>query len=288
MQNPDLLHRYIFDDLHVRGELVQLHQSLADILAGHDYPDAIKVLLAELMAATSLLTATLKFEGDIAVQLQGDGPVKYAVINGNHLQQMRGVARLNENAQLQGATAHIPSLLGNGHMVITITPKNGERYQGVVELTADTLAECLENYFKQSEQLETRLWLESDTAASSPRAGGMLLQVLPVEKQQSIEDFRHLEALTETITKDELLTLEPNQLLTRLYHQDNPKVFEPQKVSFVCGCSREKSEAAIINLGPAEINQLIEEQGAIAITCEYCNTAYQFSEAQLKALSQLQ
>jgi len=284
MPQQDLLHRYIFEDLHVRGELVQLQQSIDDVLSGHDYPAPVQTLLAELMVATSLLTATLKFEGDIAVQLQGDGPIRYAVINGNHQQEMRGIARLQSEVHGTG----MQSLLGKGVMVITITPNVGEPYQGVVPLTEPTLAGCLEMYFKQSEQLDTRMWIEADVTGDKAKAAGMLLQVLPVEQEKSRQDFLHLEALTDTVKREELLELDSITLLTRLYHQDNPQLFEPQAIKFVCGCSREKSESAVINLGPAEINDIIEEQGSLSIKCEYCNTEYKFSQTELEALAHVQ
>lgn len=200
----DLLHRYIFDQLDVRGELVQIEQTFSDIIAEHNYPEPVKQLLGELLVATSLLTATLKFEGEIAVQLQGDGPVKYAVINGDHQQNMRGVARVH--GEVTGSS--VQDLMGNGYMVITITPHKGERYQGIVPLTSDNLAACLEDYFKQSEQLKTRLWFATRTSGDKVKAAGLFLQVLPVDKEKSEQDFTHLEALSNTIKDEELLDLD--------------------------------------------------------------------------------
>ena len=144
----DLLHRYIFENHDVRGELVQLDQTYSEIIENHNYPPQVKELIGELLVASCLLSATLKFEGDIAVQLQGDGPVKYAVINGDHQQNMRGIARIQSEVKEGG----VLNLIGKGHMVITITPTKGERYQGIVPLESNSLAECLEQYFVQSEQ----------------------------------------------------------------------------------------------------------------------------------------
>ena len=145
----NLLHRYLFENLSVRGELVQLDSAYQHILASKDYPQPIRNLLGELQVATSLLTATLKFEGSITLQLQGDGPVSLAVINGDHEQKLRGVARWEGHID---ANATLHQLIGKGHLVITISPKQGERYQGVVGLEGDTLAEILEGYFERSEQ----------------------------------------------------------------------------------------------------------------------------------------
>ncbi|GAL07820.1 33 kDa chaperonin [Photobacterium aphoticum] len=135
----DSLHRYLFDGVSVRGELVQLGETYQEIISSQAYPAPVQTLLGELLVATSLLTATLKFEGSITVQLQGDGPVSLAVINGDHNQQLRGVARWNGDVPTTGS---IHDLMGKGHMVITITPEKGERYQGVVGLEGDNLAAC--------------------------------------------------------------------------------------------------------------------------------------------------
>jgi Disulfide bond chaperones of the HSP33 family len=158
MAQHDQLHRYLFEQFAVRGELVTVSETWKQILENHNYPLPVKTLLGELLVATSLLTATLKFAGDITVQLQGDGPMTLAVINGNNQQQMRGVARVQgdvpENADLK-------TLVGNGYLVITISPEEGERYQGVVGLEGDTLAACLEDYFMRECSNHPARWYRS-------------------------------------------------------------------------------------------------------------------------------
>ena len=272
----DLLHRYIFENHDVRGELVQLDRTYSEIIENHDYPIEVKQLIGELLVATSLLTATLKFEGDIAVQLQGDGPVKYAVINGDHQQNMRGIARIQGDVNEVG----VLNLIGKGHMVITITPTKGERYQGIVPLVSNSLAECLEQYFQQSEQLRTRMWISTDT--ETEKCAGMLLQVLPVNKEKAEEDFTHLEALTNTIKDEELLNLDGHTVLTRLYHEDNPRLFDPQPVSFRCGCSRDKIANAIVNVGKDVLLEDAKQQGAVKINCQYCLKEYQFNKRDIE------
>ncbi|KAA1165830.1 MULTISPECIES: Hsp33 family molecular chaperone HslO [Pseudoalteromonas] len=276
----DLLHRYLFNELDVRGELVQIESAYNEMIADHNYPDPVKALLGELLVATCLLTATLKFEGEIAVQLQGDGPVKYAVINGDDKQNMRGIARLQ--SEITGTT--VKELIGQGYMVITITPDKGERYQGIVPLEHDTLSECIESYFEQSEQLKTRLWFATDTTEGSAKACGLFLQVLPVDKQKSIEDFAHLEALSNTIKDEELLHLDANTVLTRLYHEDNPRVFEPQAIKFKCGCSRDKTITALVNIGQEELLKDVAEKGTVNINCHYCLKEYVFNEQDIKSI----
>lgn len=279
--DSDKLYRFIFQQKHVRGELVQLSASLDQMLLQHDYPQPVKQLLAELVAATSLLTATLKFDGDIAVQVQGDGPVRFAAVNGTDQQQFRGVVRMQ--AELQGDSFR--SLIGEGYMLVTITPKQGERYQGIIPLTGDSLTSTLEAYFAQSEQLPTRLYLYTDIQQQRTRAAGFMLQVLPVEQHKAKADFADLVMLSDTLTQDEIFNLPAEQLLYRLFHQEEVELFTPQDVSFVCGCSREKCSAAIISLGTEVINEHIAE-GKLDISCEYCNTTYQFDSADLTALLQ--
>lgn len=274
----DVLHRYLFDNLHARGELVNLSQTFQEIVAPHDYPLGVKQLLGELVAATCLLTATLKFDGEIAVQLQGDGPVGYMAVNGNNEQEMRGIARMASDTN---ATT-LKDLIGKGNMVITIRPKNGEPYQGVVALEQDTLAQCLAHYFEVSEQIPTKILLFSDEKIS--QIAGTLIQLLPdagdKEKQQA--DFEHLCQLTNTIKPEEIFSLPSQELLYRLYHQEEVRLFEPQAVSYQCSCSAEKCLNAISQIAPSELESIIAEQGSVSMTCDYCLTTYQFKHPELE------
>jgi molecular chaperone Hsp33 len=280
MSQSDQLLRFLFRERDVRGEVVKVTESLAHMLQNHDYPLPIKQLLAELVAATSLLTATLKFEGDIAVQLQGDGPIRFAAVNGNHRQELRGVVRMQK--EISGDSFR--ELIGEGYLLVTITPTQGERYQGIIPLTGDSLTTTLEAYFAQSEQLPTRLYLHTDFSAEQSRAAGMLLQVLPVDPEKAREDFQHVVALADTLTAHELLTLPAEESLFRLFHQEVVELFEAQPIRFVCGCSREKCATAIVSLGKNAIAEHIAE-GKLEISCEYCNTTYVFDAEQLTELS---
>lgn len=274
----DILNRYLFDNLHARGELVNLSQTFQEIVAPHNYPSGVKNLLGELVAATCLLTATLKFEGEIAVQLQGDGPIGYMAVNGNNLQEMRGIARMSSETD---ATS-LQDLIGKGNMVITIRPKNGEPYQGVVALEEETLAECLAHYFEVSEQIPTKIWLFTDESTS--QIAGTLIQLLPDagDKAQQEADFDHLCQLTNTIKSDEIFSVDSQELLYRLYHQEEVRLFEPQAISYKCSCSEEKCLNAISQIEPSELDNIIVEQGSVSMTCDYCLTTYQFKRPQLE------
>ena len=273
MTQHDQLHRYLFENHAVRGELVTVSETLEQILEGHSYPQPVKNVLAELLVATSLLTATLKFDGDITVQLQGDGPMSLAVINGNNHQQLRGVARVQGDIP---EDADLKTLVGNGYLVITISPAEGERYQGVVGLEGDTLAACLEDYFQRSEQLPTRLIIRTGESDGKPAAGGMLLQVMPAQNAQP-EDFEHLATLTDTIKAEELFTLPANDVLWRLYHEEEVTLYDPQDVEFKCTCSRERCADALRTLPDEEINSILAEEGEIDMHCDYCNSHYVFN-----------
>lgn len=277
MAQHDQLHRYLFENYAVRGELVTVSETWKHMLENHNYPLPVKTILGELLVATSLLTATLKFAGDITVQLQGDGPLSLAVINGNNRQQMRGVARVQGEIP-EGAD--LKTLVGNGYLVITISPEEGERYQGVVGLEGDTLAACLEDYFLRSEQLPTRLFIRTGEVAGTPAAGGMLLQVLPAQETQAA-DFEHLSILTETIKADELLTLAAEDVLHRLYHEEEVRLYDPQDVEFKCTCSRERCADALKTLPDDEVDSIIAEEGEIDMNCDYCGNHYLFNSMDI-------
>lgn len=276
----NVLNRYLFEDLSVRGELVQLDQAYQRMISSKEYPAPLKKLLGELLVSTTLLTATLKFEGSITMQLQGDGPVSLVVINGDNDQKVRGVARY-EGDIADDATIH--DMMGKGYLVITIDPKKGERYQGIVGLEGDSLSEILEGYFANSEQLKTRLWLRSGEHDGQAHAAGMLIQVMP-DGTGTPEDFEHLEQLTNTVKDEELFGLEATELLYRLYNQEQVRLFDPQPVEFHCGCSRERSGAAIITIDRSEVDDILAEVGSISLHCDYCGTDYSFNKTDVLQL----
>ncbi|MFD1800801.1 Hsp33 family molecular chaperone HslO [Mixta tenebrionis] len=280
MAHQDQMHRYLFENHAVRGELVNLSDTWREIISGHDYPQPVQQLLGELLVATSLLTATLKFEGDITVQLQGDGALSLAVINGNNRQEMRGVARMQGDI-VPGST--LKEMVGNGYLVITISPEKGERYQGVVGLEGETLAACLEDYFMRSEQLPTRLFIRTGEHQGQPGAGGILLQVLPAQNADP-EDFNHLATLTETIKTEELIGLPANEVLWRLYNQEEVTVYDPQSVSFKCSCSRERCGEVLKTLPQEEVDQILQEDGQIDMHCDYCGSHYLYDAVDIAAI----
>ena len=195
------------------------------------------------------------------------------------MQQMRGIAKVTEDTDAKG----LRNLIGKGNMVITIRPKQGEPYQGIVALEQETLAACLAHYFEVSEQIPTKIWLYYDDNAK--KVAGSLVQLLPDgdNKEQQQLDFEHLCQLTDTLKAEEVFNLDAETLLYRLYHQEKVRLFEPQQVTFQCGCSEEKCLNAIAQIEPTELKNILAEQGSINMTCDFCLTEYIFDEAKLNS-----
>ncbi|UKH33185.1 Hsp33 family molecular chaperone HslO [Actinobacillus pleuropneumoniae] len=282
-KDNDKLYRYLFQNRAVRGEWVRLNDTFTETLNTHQYPKAVQNLLGEMLVATSLLTAIMKFEGTITVQIQGDGPLKLAVVNGNEKQQLRALARtqaeITDNASLS-------EMIGNGVLVISIMPNDGERYQGVIALDKPTIRECLEDYFIRSEQLQTHLVIRTGEYEGKAVAGGLLLQIMP-DGTGMPEDFEHLMTLAETVKDEELFGLEAEELLFRLYHEEQVEVYPPQETEFYCGCSRERSGNAILLLPMEEIDEMLaEKNGVIDMQCECCGTQYFFDKNAIMEFKQ--
>ena len=182
------------------------------------------------------------------------------------------------------ANPDLKALVGDGHLVITISPDEGERYQGIVSLESDSLASSLESYFAQSEQLATRIWIRTGGTAAEPLAAGMLLQALPASSEQHADEFDHLSKLTDTIKDEELFTLPAEEILYRLYHEEEVRLFAPQAIQFRCTCSRERCEQALLQVGQVEVEAMIHEQGQIDMHCDYCGSHYQFDAIDAQAL----
>ncbi len=281
----DKLTRFLFDAYAIRGEVVKLNTAYQGILSSYDYPPRIAILLGELMAATSLLTATLKFEGEIALQIQSEGLVKYAVINGTHDQKLRGVARWDES--VSDFPENFSDLFKKGVLAITITPTEGERYQGIVGLNNESLAKCLEDYFYQSEQLPTSVNLfASVDEKNGACASGLLLQVLPTSSETSQAednpDFEHIKTLGNTITEEELKTLDEIDVLHRLYHEEKVRLLASSDVVFECDCSKTRSANALRNVAKAELLNIVAEEGMVKMNCQFCHAEYAFDAVDIE------
>jgi len=222
-----------------------------------------------MMAAAALLSATLKFEGSLIMQMQGSGPVQLLVVEATSEQTLRATAKWDGDL----AQGNVTELLGAGRFVISIVPSNGKQaYQGIVSIEGESIAQVLEHYMAKSEQLETRLWL----ASNSHQAAGMLLQKLPATPSEDADAWNRATRLGETIRPEELLRLPAAEIIRRLYHQEDVRVFEPRPVAFRCSCSHERVTSMLRMLGHDEVRSIIEERGNVEVDCEFCGRHYVF------------
>ena len=283
----DTLTRFLFEHAPVRGEVVRLDATWRAVLANHAYPEPVRNLLGEMMAAATLLAATLKFDGSLIMQMQGSGPVTLAVVECSSDFHLRATAKWRDDL----VPGDIAALLGQGKFVITIDPKTSTQiYQGIVALEGTTVAEVLEHYMLQSEQLETRLWLASD----GEQACGLLLQRLPENASPENISPENISGDTDawnralnlgnTLSSDELLNLPAREILHRLFHEEDLRLFEPRPVSFRCTCSRERVANMLRLLGLDEVHSILEEQGKIEVGCEFCNRHYAFDAVDAEQL----
>lgn len=277
MSNTDFIQRILFDDLDVRGVVAHLDSSYQEILERAEYPLVIQKLLGEMLAAVSLLSSTLKFEGRISLQAQGEGNLRLLMAQCNHHHDLRAIARLEGEVDSEAA---FNEMWQNGRFVMTIEPEEGQRYQGVVPLESATLAGCIEAYFRQSEQLHTQVHLAADGA----RAAGFLLQVMP-SAGTADQDWEHIATLGATLSTQELLELPTEEMLHRLYHEDKCRLFDQEPMQFKCDCSRQRSADALKLMTEKELMEMAQEQeGVLEISCHFCNEVYRFDTADIQAL----
>lgn len=301
----DIRQRFFIENSPVRGDVVRLAHSYALIIAQKDYPPALQKLLGEMLVATSLLIGTLKIEGRLSLQLQNNTltdptqtGLKWAMAECDDKGNIRGLA------DWQGDWGHLHTAdeafgtlgkVGEGVLFINIQPdtsmgRQAEGYQGIVERVADNLAECLAHYQKQSVQIPTLINLACDGV----EAGGILVQLLPRNSHDAREDeqaefdtdlFPRLSVLTKTLKPEELTRLPAEEILYRLYHEEEVVTPEAMSLQFACTCTAEKSASAIFQLGEAQALEIADEQGGeIALDCGFCGHIYHFDKNAIKQI----
>jgi len=279
INHADIRTRFIFDDMPVRGLHVRLENVWEHIAGQKHYPAAIRRALGELLAAGALLSSNLKNEGTLIVQVQGQGRLKMLVVEATSDNTVRATARWDETADIRDDESLTDLLGSNSVFVLTHQPKDAEPWQGVVPLEGDNIAQMLMNYIKRSEQLDTHIVL----AASDHVSGGLLVQRLP-EEELDTESWELISTLTQTLTPEELTTLDAQHVLYRLYHETPPRVFDPESIEFACTCSHGKLTDMLLMLGGEEVGGIVAEQGSIQIDCDFCHTKYVFDETDVNAL----
>ncbi len=296
------LHKFIFDGLPVRGMLVRLTDSWQEILkrrqAAGGYPVEVMHLLGEMTAAGALMQSNIKFNGALVLQIFGDGPVKLAVAEVQPDLSLRATATVTGVVDPGSTLSQLVNVNFEGRCAITLDPKDKfpgqQAYQGVVPLFGDNrekienISEVLEHYMLQSEQLDTKLIL----AADGKVAAGLLIQRLPVKGQGNLEgqsqsdanedeigkneDYKRISILASTLKREELLTLDADTILHRLFWEEPITRFEVLQPSFACSCSRERVASMLRNLGTDEVEGIIAEQGKVSVTCEFCGAQQEF------------
>jgi molecular chaperone Hsp33 len=297
VENKDTLQRFIFENAAVRGELVEISNAWQEIQARHNYPDVVRTVLGEMVASAALLSANLKFNGSIVMQIHGDGPVQLLVVECDAALRVRATAKLAPGAVVPDSAtiAQLFNAHGKGRFVITLDPQDkvpGQQpYQGIVPLVGDDMATVIENYMLRSEQMDTRLWLAADDKV----ARGLLLQKLPrnsaaegqvkqATEEEDIETWNRAVSLASTLKRDEMLSTDIATLMRRLFWEETLRVFDPAHPQFHCTCTREKVGEMLKMLGQAEVDDALAELGQLSINCDFCGKHYGFDKVDCAQL----
>lgn len=279
----DTLQKFMVDNAPVRGELVELSATWQQVLARRDYPVAVKRLLGEMLSAAALLSATLKFNGVIVMQVHGDGPVKLLVVECDSELRLRATAKVIEGEVVpdDATLTQLVNLNGQGRFAITLDPQDKmpgqQAYQGIVPLDGDDVATVIENYMQRSEQLDTKLWLAADGQVSR----GLLLQKLPTTggintPEDELDTWNRMSMLGNTLRSEELLSTDIETLLRRLFWEETIRVFDPDHPQFHCSCSREKVGNMLKMLGREEVEEALADLGKLEVDCDFCGQHYEF------------
>lgn len=270
MITTDSLTRFMFEHAAVRGEIVSLDHTWQEVLKHADYPPVLQNLLGELMAAAALLIATLKFDGSMILQMQGEGEIQLLVVEATSAGTLRATAKWTGDLIL----GSFVDLLGEGRLLITLDPESRDKqaYQGIVPLQGESVAAALMHYMTQSEQIDTYIVLAADDEC----AAGVLIQKLPDIPDADPDAWNRASQLTATIKPNELLELDAQMILQRLFHEEDIRIYEAEALKFDCTCSRTRVADMLKMLGREEVESVLEEQGKIEVRCEFCNRHYQF------------
>ncbi len=283
MKKKDLLQKFMFEHTPIRGAFVHLDHSYQTIIHQHAYSPPLKRLLGEALVLVSLLCGTIKFNGRLTIQFQGKNKLRLLLVQATQDFHIRGLIQFNEEPQSE---EEILSEFKNGVVVITMEPDDSTlRYQGIVSWQGNTLSQSIEGYFRDSEQLLTRVWI----AVDDKRACGLLIQAMPGADNNgpmraNDPNWEHIMALTETLKANELLKLDNKIILHRLYHQEDLRLFEATPIIFRCTCSLKRSENAILMLGRAEATEELHNHQVIDVTCEFCGSKFSFDRVDVEKI----
>ena len=284
----------------IRGRIVRLSNVYHDLLETKQYPEIVANFIGELATLTILLADTIKYDGVFILQTQSDGPINMSVADITHTGLIRGYA-LYDKVKLDKISANpsVPELLGSGRLAFTVDQGSSkERYQGIVALEGNTLTECAQNYFRQSEQIEPAIMITADPI--SKKAAAILIQKMPelnissspdnyLDEEKNIESWRNAVVLMSSITKSELLDhkISSEELLYRVYHNEGVRIFNRKPIRYQCRCSSEKLGAVLASLSEKELEEMLDELGRVIAKCEFCNRDHIFDRKILKKIRNL-
>jgi len=281
----------------LRGRLIRLGDTVDVVLTRHNYPPAVSRLLGEMFVLAATLAGGLKFKGTFSLQTRSKGPISLMVADCTDDGAMRGYAKFDADAVAAAKDETVSALLGDGHFAVTVDQSNqATAYQGVVELDGETLSDCMHKYFRQSEQVKTGMKvaverISTDAAGPTWRAGAVMVQCLPEDElgddgSKALEDWRRTMLLLGTVKDTELVDpdLSPERLLLRLFHEEGVRIFDAQPLSFRCRCSRERVETLLRQFKTSDIEDMKLDDGALEVTCEFCNERYRFDETAVASV----
>ena len=294
--DDDVIQPFLIETSQLRGRLVRLGEVVDTIVRRHAYPAPVAELLGETIVVANILAGGLKYDGVFTLQTKGDGPVPTMVVDVTSAGDVRGYANVAANRLPEDAEATVPAMLGHGHLAFTVDQgEHTQRYQGLVALEGETVAECIQHYMRQSDQLDAGLKVAVGRRDGRWRASGLMVQRLPDDapsraalSSDTEDDWRRTMILIGSATEAELLDpgLTPNTLLYRLFHEDGVRVYRPRPVRAACRCSRQRVSRVLASLPRSEVLELREPDGAVAVVCEFCTTSYRFTDDDLRALVQ--
>ena len=298
--DDNIVQPFRLEQSNIRGRMVRLGSVLEEMIVKHDYPPPVSALLQELTVLGLLLSAMLKYKGIFTLQISADGPISTLVADVTSEGHVRSWAGFDDTAVKKSAKRkgdqmnNFFHLLGKGHMAFTVDQEGStERYQGIVELSGDSLADCVQHYFEQSEQIKTKVKLSTHPQDSQWRAGAIMVQQMPKEGghikkeiSEEEEDWNRTTILLSTCTEDELLSpnLHSAEVLYRLFHEDGVRIYPEVLVKHQCRCSKDRVGLAVQALPASEIDDIFEQDGVLTITCKFCGHEYNLDKPEVDAL----
>ncbi|PLA75392.1 molecular chaperone Hsp33 [Hydrogenovibrio sp. SC-1] len=274
----DHIQRFLFKELNIRGQHLNIHQAWQEMIKDRHYPDNLTQVLGELTAVAIMLANGMKHSGKVSIQVQGSGPVNLLVVQVSHTFEMRGVAKTNQT--LTNETG-LDALLGDGQILVTLeNTQTGHFFQSYVPREADSISDCFEAFLSQSEQLPSKLWL----AANNQAIGGVLIQKMPTTDEQDEDGWERITHLSHTVTEAELLECDATTLLHRLFHEETIELYPPETVHYDCPQDQQAVETMLKSLGETEVRKILEEQGQVVIHNEMCNLHFKFDESDINRI----